>query len=70
MSEQTDYNAMGTEFVPGDKLPKDSHYKKYQDMVNKGGVPSEQVIEAHVKEKGKEYRQELSGPHPVERFRK
>jgi hypothetical protein len=69
LSKQTDYNAVGTEFVPGDKLPKDSHYKKYQDMVNKGGVPSEQVIEKHVKEKGKEYRQELSGPHPVERFR-
>ncbi len=56
MTGQTDSNAMGTESVPGDKLPADSYYKKYQDVVNAGDAPSEQVIEAHVKEKGKERR--------------
>lgn len=53
MTGQTDSNAMGTESVPGDKLPADSYYKKYQDMVNAGDVPSEQVIAAHMMVKGK-----------------
>jgi hypothetical protein len=70
MAEQTDFNADGTEFVPGDKLAADSNYEKYQKTVNAGSVPSEQVIEKHVKEKGQEYRQELNGAHPVERFRR
>jgi hypothetical protein len=70
MAEQTDYNADGTEFVPGDQLGADSNYQKYQKVVNEGGVPSEQVIEKHLKEKGREYRQEIKGAHPVERFRK
>jgi hypothetical protein len=70
MAEQTDYNADGTEFVPGNQLDADSNYHKYQKVVNEGGVPSEQVIEKHLKEKGREYRQEIKGAHPVERFRK
>ncbi len=70
MSRQTDYNANKTEFIPGDRMPKDSEFKKYQEAVNAGGVPSEQVIEEHVRKKGNEYRQELKGAHPVERFRK
>jgi hypothetical protein len=69
MAQQTDYNADGTEFVPGDKIPKDSRYHTYQKAVNKGGVPSEQVIEEHVAKKGSDYRQEIKGPHPVERYR-
>jgi hypothetical protein len=69
LTEQVDYNAKETEFVPGAQIPKNSNYYKYQEAVNAGGVPSEQVIEEHVQEKGKEYRQELKGPHPVERFR-
>jgi hypothetical protein len=70
MAEQTDFNADGTEFVPGDQLAADSNYQKYQKAVNAGGVPSEQVIEKHVQEKGRDYRQELNGAHPVDRFRK
>jgi hypothetical protein len=70
MAEQTDFNADGTEFVPGDKLAADSNYQKYQKAVNAGGVPSEQVIEKHVHEKDQDYRQELNGAHPVDRFRR
>ncbi len=68
MAEQTDYNAEGTKFVPADQMPKDSRYQKYQDTVNEKGVPSEQVIEKHKADKGKDYRQELAGPHPIDRF--
>lgn len=59
ISEQLDYNAKETEFVPGDKMSPDSNYQKYQKMVNKGGVPSEEVIEKHIAEHGSDYRQEL-----------
>ena len=69
MAQQTDYNADGTEFVPGDKIPKDSRYYTYQNAVNAGGVPSEQVIEEHVAKHGSDYRQEIKGPHPVKRYR-
>ncbi|GAB6058907.1 hypothetical protein [Desulfonatronum parangueonense] len=69
LAEQADFNAQGTEFVPGDQVPKNSNYHMYQEIVNAGGVPSEDVIAKHVRDKGKDYRQELKGPHPVERFR-
>ncbi|MDY0043649.1 MAG: ferritin-like domain-containing protein, partial [Syntrophales bacterium] len=70
MAKQTDYNADGTEFLPGEKMSKDSRYREHQEKVNKGGAPSDRVIDEHKKEKGKDYRQELKGPHPIERFRK
>jgi general stress protein YciG len=66
MAQQTDDCPKGTEFG-GKEFTEDT--KRYQEAVNRGGAPSDQVIEAHVKEKGEEYRQELKGPHPVERFR-
>jgi hypothetical protein len=37
--------------------------------VNSDGVPSQQVIEEHIQYKGRDYRHEIEGPHPVERFR-
>ncbi|HNR14367.1 MAG TPA: hypothetical protein PKM59_13760 [Thermodesulfobacteriota bacterium] len=69
LATQTDYNAHGVEFVPADRIPDDANYHKYQAMVNSGGTPSEQVIEDQARRTGEEYRQELRGPHPVERFR-
>lgn len=68
IAEQTHYNALDTEFIPGEQMPSDSKYAVYQQTVNAGGVPSEQVIQKHVDDKGKEYRQELKGPHPLKRF--
>lgn len=70
MESQTDFNANGTDFIPGDQLAKDSKYFMYQEAVNRGGTPSEQVIEEHLAKKGEEYRQELRGKHPVKRFQK
>lgn len=69
MATQTDYNAVGTKFVPGDQVPKNARYFKYQKMVNVNGVPSEMVIGDMVAKQDEDYRQELNGPHPVERFR-
>lgn len=69
LEEQTDYNAHETKFVPADKMPEGSRYFMYQDVYNAGGAPSEMVIEERIQQKGSDYRQELAGPHPLERFR-
>lgn len=69
LASQTDYTAMGTEFVPAEKMPTDYRYYKYQKMVNGDGVPSEQVVSECIKKRGIDYRLELKEPHPVERFR-
>lgn len=71
IAREADWNAAEVEFVPGAKMPKpaESRYEKYQGAVNPDGeVPSEQVIAQHIGEKGQEYRYELKGPHPVQRF--
>jgi hypothetical protein len=69
LAEQVDLQANGTEFVTTAELPQGSRYFMYQDVFNAGGAPSEQVIEQMIQKKGQEYRQELKGAHPVERFR-
>ncbi|GAB61955.1 MAG: hypothetical protein DWB56_07790 [Candidatus Jettenia sp.] len=66
---QYNYNAMDTEFVPGERVPKDHRYYKHQEILNAGGVPSQEVIERIIDKEGHDYRQELAGPHPVEEYR-
>ncbi len=53
------------EFVPVEDLPEDHRYFQYQQTVNAGGVPSEQVIQAHKRQMGSEYRSQTEGMHPV-----
>ncbi len=69
IEKQTDFNALETEFLPPDKFPGDGRYGKYQSTVNGSEVPSELIIQDHIKKVGGEYRQELQGPHPIEKFR-
>lgn len=69
LREQVDWTAHGTDLVPVDRLAKDDRFFQYQKMVNGKGAPSQQVIEKHIHEKKQDYRHELDGPHPVERFR-
>lgn len=54
-----------TQFVSVDDLPADHRYFQYQQTVNEGGVPSEQVIQAHEQQQGREYRSQTEGNHPV-----
>jgi rubrerythrin len=69
MAAQTDWNAHETEFLPPNKFPKDGRYQQYQQTVNADGAPSEQVIDQHRQKFGREYRQELKGEHPLEKYR-
>jgi hypothetical protein len=63
-----DLRADGIQYVELDDLPKDHRYFTYQNTVNAGGVPSEQVIDA-ARDDGGEYRDETEGAHPVEDLR-
>lgn len=70
LAKQVDLTAKDTEFVPVADLPDDYRYFRYQDIVNAGRiVPSQAVIERHINERGRDYRFEARGPHPVERLR-
>jgi rubrerythrin len=65
LANQVDLTSDGTEFVPVQHLPEDARYFEYQRIVNTGGVPSEQVIEQHIQQVGKDYRSQTEGKHPV-----
>lgn len=69
LASQVDLTGQETEFVSMAKLPNDSRYARYQNTVNAGTVPSQQVIQDYIERHGQDYRLETEGPHPVERFR-
>lgn len=65
LATQLDMTSLGTGYVM------DSH-RRFQERlakVNAGGVPSEQVIDAHRDRFGTDYRVVTEGPHPIERLR-
>ena len=68
LASQISYTADGPKFLPAENLPKDHRYFMHQSMVNAKGAPSEIVVDSLVKKTGNDYRQELSGPHPVSMF--
>lgn len=65
LADQVNLTGLDTEFVPVEQLPKDARYFKYQETVNAGGVPSEQVIQEHKQQIGREYRLQTEGKHPI-----
>lgn len=68
LAEQIGLTASGANFVPESRAPK--RYQQYQERVNGGEyVPSELVIEQNIEKSGRDYRQELAGPHPIEALR-
>lgn len=64
--ERGSWDAM---FLPVADLPPDHRYFAYQRTVNAGGVPSEDVIAAHRREFGGEYRFATEGEHPIPALR-
>ncbi|MFW6324607.1 MAG: hypothetical protein ACOC0U_06030 [Desulfovibrionales bacterium] len=69
LAEQADWTAKDTQFVPVADLSSDDRYFEHQQKVNHGPVPSQEVISEYIEKNGKDYRLEIAGPHPVERFR-
>ncbi len=70
IQQQVSLTADETHYIPVSELPVDHRYYKFQHIVNQDGkVPSQEVIEMHIQEKGSDYRFESEGEHPVEKFR-
>lgn len=67
LAEQVDWTTNREEIVTHDSRPET--YDRFQDMVNKGKIPSQEVIAAHIDEFGEDYRLEVIGEEPVERLR-
>lgn len=65
LASQVNLTGHETDFVMVENLSSDARYFQYQETVNRGGVPSEQVIEEHKKQVGEEYRVETEGKHPL-----
>ncbi len=65
LTRTTEWSAYDAQFVPVQSLPKDHRFFQYQQVVNRGGSPTEQVIEMQRGNKGHDYRVATEGPHPV-----
>ena len=65
LAAQVDLRADGLDYVPVQALPSDHRYFRYQDAVNAGGTPSEQVIDQNQARSGREFRDETEGEHPI-----
>jgi len=65
LESQIDLRKDGFDYVDVDDLPDDHRYFEYQAKVNRGGAPSEQVIEQRVGGNGTDVRDESEGEHPV-----
>lgn len=65
LASSCDWTSYDAQFVPVVQLPPDHRYFAYQRAVNRGGCPSEQVVEEHRKQFGAEFRAASDGPHPL-----
>lgn len=65
LAAQIDLRTDGTGYVPVDQLPADHRYFQFQEKVNAGGSPMDQVVEANVAAHGQEFRDETEGPNPI-----
>ena len=65
LESQIDLRKDGIDYVDVDELPSDHRYFQHQAKVNAGGVPSEQVVEQVVAQRGTDQRDETEGQHPV-----
>lgn len=70
IATQLDLRTDGTAYVPLNQLPSDHGYFSFQETVNAGGAPSDQVIDEMVRSRGHEYRDETDGDHPVSDLRR
>jgi hypothetical protein len=65
LAEQIDLRADGLEYVALQDLPAEHRYFAYQETVNAGGAPSEQVIDQNRASAGRDFRDETEGDNPI-----
>jgi hypothetical protein len=69
LATQINLRSDGLNYVDVHELPDDHRYFQHQEILNRSGVPSEQVIDDNRAENDHDYRDETEGPHPVEGLR-
>jgi len=70
LANQYDLRTDGLAYADVDDLPSEHRYFRFQETLNGGGVPSEQVIEAdRAGRDGPEYRDETEGDNPISELR-
>jgi hypothetical protein len=69
LASQVDLRTDGLEYVPLAELPKNHRYFAWQETVNAGGAPSEMVIDETRRERGRDFRDETEGEHPIPALR-
>ena len=70
LATQVDLRADGLVYVDDADLPEDHRSRKYRQVVNAGGNPSELVIDQNRGANGQEWRDETEGQHPVAALRR
>ncbi|HBG26402.1 MAG: hypothetical protein A2Y10_06460 [Planctomycetes bacterium GWF2_41_51] len=69
LKNQIDLTCDGFDYVDSNELSANHRFHKHQEIINSGIVPSQEVIQEQIEKNGIDYRLELAGEHPVERFR-
>ena len=69
LAAQIDLRTDGLGYVDVHDLPSDHRYFEFQELVNRRGVPTEQVIDDNRAENTHDYRDETEGTHPIENLR-
>ena len=65
LADTVDLRPDGLGYTAVQELPDDHRFFRYQDTVNAGGVPSQQVVERNAEQHGRDYRDETEGQNPV-----
>jgi hypothetical protein len=69
LESQYDLRTDGLGYATLDDLPKDHRYFRFQETVNAGGIPSEQVVDEDRAERDRDYRDETDGQNPIPELR-
>jgi hypothetical protein len=65
LATQIDLRADGVDYVDDSQLPADHRSRRYREVVNTGGAPSELVIDENRSANGRDKRDETEGDNPV-----
>ena len=69
LAATVDLRTDGMEYVDDADLPQDHRSRRYREVVNAGGVPSEEVIDLNRTANGRDFRDETEGENPVPSLR-
>jgi hypothetical protein len=69
LAAQIDLATDGADYVDASQLPPDHPSRRYRELVNAAGAPSELVVDLNRRKNGRDYRDETEGPHPVAALR-